>query len=242
MSSPRPDLERLSDLTRRYAKFSQDAAGLATIWGGSLFLFIAGLAWGRCMKVFEQSSAPGTPLAFLRFLVHGEHPLNKGIQILIILSPIIWYLGWRLLNIWSQRQFGRVSTQPEGTLTPAASLGIWAGLCLGALGYFAARPWLFGKPLDPLAYWGSLALLLVGPFLVWSGRKDLSSDGRSVLMMLAFAGAFLLQTGISERLIVLLVPYSGLAIYLMARGAIRLGSYFEVVHQLGTLRGEHDQT
>lgn len=239
MSRPVTDLARLSSLTQRYAELSKDGAGLATLWGGLLFLMLAGMAFGGGLRGFEGMEAVHGFKAALLKLFRGGYPLSPTTRWIFLLSPVIWFLGWRLLVARGRRGLGRVTARPEAAQT--ATTVILAATCLVPAVYFALRPWLWGVAHDPVARWSVLALGLLGAGLTGLVRREASSEGTTTLLILVVSGITLVGHGVSDVFLLLGLPYLGLAVYCIVRGGIRFVRFRQVVQELGGLGSNHGE-
>ncbi|GEM_PF-4862580 len=230
LSKPVRDMDHLQDLTRRYAECSKDAAGIATLWGGMLFLFLSGMAVGVAMAFYERDGVSGG-IPALRYFLVNDHALPHVFQLFFGLSPLVWFLGFWLVSLWSRGQFGRVVAQAEGqdeARKRAVVLGLLGVLTL----YLALRPVLWGIHLERWAFWGGIAVPALGGLLLVARWRDLSQEGRSILMVLTVTGTLFVHAGIGASLILLVPPYAVLSVVYLFRGLRRFRNYRGVVREL----------
>ncbi len=235
MTTPPPDLERLAQLTRRYADCSRDAAGLATLWGGALFLFLAGMGLGIGLKGLEQVEATQGLGAALRQLFRSGYPAPFAFRVMLTFTPLVWFVGWSWLGYLSRRRFGRVTSVPEPL--SRLFLALLGTACIADGAYSALRPWLWSLSVDPLARWAPLAMSLAGALMLWTLRKEATIEGGGTLMILLLSSMSLVSKGISDAWLLLLAGFLVLAVAYLVLGGLRFAGYLKVARELDALGG-----
>lgn len=136
--------DRLADLTRRYARYSESAGGLGSVLGGLLALvaYVVG-------AFVPPEGVPG--------------------RALLASAPFVWIGGKELLRARYYQRLGRVTERrPEGEHRLHLALTLFtAAVSVGILGFFGWRVAVAGTTtLDPPAV-GYLFMIGIMPVLVW---------------------------------------------------------------------------
>ena len=115
MDTPKPDLEHLSDLTRRYAKTSGKGAGLGPLLGGIWILLLGGSNAWLYWRAFRFSGCDCSGRSFLRFLIRSQEQIhNPWFLVLVFIAPFVYLATLKWLQDRVDGHFGLV--QPQ--LTP----------------------------------------------------------------------------------------------------------------------------
>jgi len=102
-SAPAPDLERLSALTRDYARLSHDQGGWAGICGGIFLLAVAAVeVWGQGWGLSWRTLWIGS---------FSPQPLRTGLVLLLL--PLLWIALRALLLRHIQDRYGAVAPRIE---------------------------------------------------------------------------------------------------------------------------------
>lgn len=136
--------DELSELTRRYARFSRSAAGLGSVVGGVLAL----------VAYFTGALAPLAPWS----------------RLLLATTPLLWIGAKELLRHRYYQRFGRVVERPDPShhrWHVALTIFI-AVLSVGIVVVVVGGLIMGGWRTEPFSQWlGYLAFVVAMPFLVW---------------------------------------------------------------------------
>ena len=143
--------DELSELTRRYARFSRSAAGLGSVLGGVLAL----------VAYFTGALAPLAPWS----------------RLLLASTPLVWIGAKEALRHRYYQRFGRVVERPDRSeyrwhvvLTIFIAV-VSAGVTVVMVGGMVMSGWTA----LPLARWlGYMAFVVALPFLVWRYMRTMA--------------------------------------------------------------------
>lgn len=234
-----PALPRLEDLTRRYATYSRGGAGLSALWGGIVFAGVAGLCAGYGLATFFKTGKPFSWFSLWWYFLREDLPAPAYLQWVIFLAPLIWWIGALGLQRWAWHRFGEV--QERGSVIKKGSALAHRTLLLTSApvvaGLFLLRKLSFGKPGDPVAFWGSMGITMLLPAMVWSMRRHGRPEDFNLAMFLTFLGGLTLNGGLGSTLAICLPFYLLGAMWGASLGTWRHWQFRKVSRELESLRG-----
>lgn len=212
-------LARLDDLTRRYARYSRNEAGLGAVWAGLCLAAVGGFVLVLDLLRYAHRAPAEQGLGFWRFELRA--PLadpTPAVLAAAVALPAVWLLG----RHWIQRRvYERAGTvigreQPQdaaGRQAIAAIELVLAVLFLGAQGLQLA---IRGVPADLLPRAGVTVVLAAAMPLV--GRRLAGGLDRSASLLLLIGSLTIVTSGFTESRLVSMLAYGAVGIGLAGSG------------------------
>ena len=215
-----PDLERMEDLTRRYARYSQGAAGLGGVLGGLALLFQGGLLFGHGLGHFMRHVCHCPTRSLWKFFLRNELPAPLWLQLELVALPLAWWAARVALHRWATRTMGEVQEQRTGFRLAWKRLDVLSGLIGGPalVIIFSLRKVLDGHPTGWSPFVLGLVLLVLQPVVTWTQRRSYAAEDLGAGMSLFLAGSFALNYGIGPSVALLVPAYLVLAIAFLFTG------------------------
>lgn len=186
-----PDLDRLRDLTERYARYSRSAGGLSLVIGGMLLV--------------------------VTFAIGALVPLTPGLRWALASAPLAWLLAKELMRALYYQRSGGASQQVAPALRRqrrwmVGYLTLISAFIVAAVFYFAGARAFEGQalgylllvaalPLVALRWFWSVGDFLVGVLLICQAAV-VFAGGHYTLAWLAYAtlcAAIAIATGLREH-------------------------------------------
>lgn len=232
-----PDLERMEDLTRRYARYSQGAAGLGAVLGGLAFSFQGGLLFGYGLAEFLRHACNCPTRSLWKFFLRNEMPPPLWMQLELVALPLAWWAARVALHRWATRTIGEVQEQRMGFRLAWKRLDVLSGLIGGPalVILFSVRKALEGLPKSLTPFVLGLLLLALHPIVTWTQRRSYASEDFGAGMCLFLAASFTLNYGIGPSVALMVPPYLACAIAFFFRGLWQHWQFRKVSKELAAL-------
>ncbi|MES2298220.1 MAG: hypothetical protein V4582_14335 [Pseudomonadota bacterium] len=222
-------LNRLADVTRRYAQYRPCAAGLGVAWAGLLQAMLAYLALQPLVHAFGSADGAHSFLQFAR--THNMVPPD-WLKLLAIGVPLLSCLGIVVLQNWVDRQFGVV----EGKACAGIRVRWFGAACV----IFMAAVLTLLQLLDPSVTLGLLnyaGIAGVAACAVLWGPRSRDQLTQTVLMFVSVPSLFLLASSGSSGYFLIFMAYCPLLAMLIGRGVRRFVGFLSVRRALQTMDG-----
>lgn len=232
-----PDLDRMEDLTRRYARYSQGAAGLGAVLGGLAFLFQGGLLFGYGFGHFLRHACNCPIRSLWKFFLRNELPPPLWMQIELVALPLVWWAARVALHRWATRTIGEVQEQRTGFRLAWKRLDVLSGLIGGPalMIFFSLRKVLDGHPTAWTPFILGLLLLVLQPVVTWTQRRSYAAEDFGAGVSLFLAGSFTLNYGIGPSVALLVPAYLVLVIGFFFTGLWQHWHFRKVRQELAPL-------
>ncbi len=180
------DLDRLSNLTRRYAEYGGRKAGLIGVYGGLLLALPAGLGTGLALgRVLVQRTGSGPWPSFWQPFLYATGKLPLWLMLLTWSTPLLFLLGSAPLRRTLYQPFGPVKAIEPAPKRPAPNgkllWGCFAAL-MGTLLLGFALGWFQGEEAFFLRVTG--AILLGGVFVAMVRSRQPREDELALALLL----------------------------------------------------------
>lgn len=201
------ELDRMEDLTRRYARHSQGAAGLGAVLGGLAFLAQGGLLFGYGLGYFMRYGCDCPTRSAWKFFLRNELPPPLLLQLLLISIPLVWWAARFKLHRWATSAFGEVQQTRTGFRKTYARIDYLGSLAAGPalLIFFSIWKGITGHPAAWTPFFLGAMLLLLAPWVAWTQRRSHSCEDLEAGQMVFLGSALALNSGIGIS-VALMVP------------------------------------
>jgi len=232
-----PDLDRMEDLTRRYARYSQGAAGLGAVLGGLAFLFQGGLLFGYGLGHFLGHACNCPTRGLWKFFLRNELPPPLWMQIELVALPLAWWAARVALHRWATRTMGEVQEQRTGFRLAWKRLDVICGLAAGPamLIFFSVPKAMLGLPTTWLPFVLGSFLLLLAPVVAWTQRRSYASEDLGAGQLLFLAAAMTLNIGIGPSVAITVPLFLALSIGYFFTGLWQHWHFRKVRQELAAL-------
>jgi len=229
-------LARLDDLTRRYARYSRNEAGLGAVWAGLCLAAVGGLVLVLDLLRYAHRAPAARDLGFWRFELRFPLPdPTPAVLAAAVALPAVWLLG----RHWIQRRvYERAGTvigreQPGDATSRLAMTVIELVLAALVLGAQLLQLVIRGAPADLLARGGvTVALAAAIPLI---GRRLAGGLDRSASLLLLIGSLTIVTSGFAESRLVSMLAYGAVGISLAVSGLRAHWRFVDLGHELAQL-------
>lgn len=207
------ELDRMEDLTRRYARHSQGAAGFGAVLGGVAFLFQGGLLFGYGFGYFLRYSCDCPTRSVWKFFLRNELAPPLLLQLLLMSIPLVWWAARFKLHRWANDAYGEVQQIRTGFRMRYARMDYLGSLAMGPalLIFFSIWKGITGHPTTWTPFFLGAVLLLLAPLVAWTQRRSHSCEDLEAGQMLFLGSALTLNLGIGISVALMVPPFFVLA-------------------------------
>lgn len=238
MSSAKPlDLDRLARLTRDYADYGGQKAGLVGLFGTVLLALPTGFGtgWTLAQALAERTGSGPWP-GLLQSLRTQAHLLPGWITALVWAAPFLFILGSTPIRRWAYQPLGPVRPRkPDLPRSPRTGL-----LLLGALAALMATfalgdafGWFRGQESQALRLFGEI---LLGAAFVWLMRARRPQGDEWALALLLWGSAGLAAASPAGWWAFAAWFFLGLSFIPLIRSAIQHAAFLKLKRELASLQ------
>lgn len=222
MTNRAENVERIQELTRRYARYSRSNSGLGAVWGGFCMALFGVLTVISYRQDYLFHLATGGRSGFWRFLVSQPSTARSSSLLIGLLIPLLWLFGRAWIQRFVYERHGVVIPSP--TTKEAEQLKL-----LRVLEYFMSigvlvLVWIgfyfrFSNHVPYRTDWFGLSeasvLLLLLPLVC---HRMVSSLDRVMALLIFVAGSGLASGGAAESQVAFILAYSLLGMFQLIQG------------------------